>query len=430
MIIGENCMVRIAILSDAHLLMQADWVEDEDLLTGEGLEVLENFERALTLVEKDRSDAVLLAGDMLDYRTKRGYRVAHREGEKYMARVRAAFDDLAESVGCKIYALKGNHDSEAVLRSTEKALKGKFVYVKNNAVEIGGLNAFFMDSRYQQGFYEISLENIVPRGDLLIMHESIPIWGISGLSKEMLKGLCGRFKLVVNGHMHTFLEGALSIPNLCLTPALIPSREIKKNWMLMYEYPDSLEPKTRETPFGYLLLDEKDLKFRPYEPLQTVVRVGVKGEKVDDLLEGVRTVYDILSEREDKHKLRVWVEVQADPITIQRVLRPEIMRYKDIWTVDIERLPIKPEIREIKAPKVEFGDKAFSRRELIESVLNSLEGAQKELARKIFNEIFTKEDLLGRPKEPYLFKRFLEIASEGYDVSEIFTVKAWELAKR
>jgi len=422
-------MVHIAILSDAHLLMQADWIEDEVLLGMEGLEVLENFELALSVVEKDAPEAVILAGDMLDYRTKSGYRVAHREGEKYMARVRETFDAFTNNVGCKIYSLKGNHDSESVLRSTEKALKGKFAYIKNNMVEIGGLKAFFMDSRYQQGFYEIPLENVASHGDIFVMHESIPVWGVAGLSKETLRTICKRFKLVVNGHMHTFLDTTLGISNLYLTPALIPSREIKRNWMLLYEYPSKLEPKIRETPFGYLLLDEKGLKFRPYEPLQAVVRVEIKGEKAEDLLEGIRVVYGALSEREDKHKLRVWVGAQADPITIQRVLRPEIMRYKEIRTVDIERLPIQPELREVKAPKVEFGDKAFSRRELIESVLNSLEGTQKELATRIFNEVFTKEVLLGRPEEGDLFKRLLEIVSEGCEVSESFILKAWEFAK-
>ena len=121
-------MVLIAIVSDAHLLMQAEWLEDESKITAEGNEVLENFERAIDELKKEKPEAVFLAGDIFDYRTKSQRRVAHREGEKYMIRIRAVLDRLADELNCKIYALKGNHDSEPVLRSTEKALKGKFVY--------------------------------------------------------------------------------------------------------------------------------------------------------------------------------------------------------------------------------------------------------------------------------------------------------------
>jgi hypothetical protein len=45
-------MGPIAILSDAHLLMQAEWIEDEDQITVEGNEVLENFERAINELKR------------------------------------------------------------------------------------------------------------------------------------------------------------------------------------------------------------------------------------------------------------------------------------------------------------------------------------------------------------------------------------------
>jgi len=48
-------MAFIALLGDAHLLMQAEWLEDESQLTVEGEEVLENFERAMNQVEKMNS---------------------------------------------------------------------------------------------------------------------------------------------------------------------------------------------------------------------------------------------------------------------------------------------------------------------------------------------------------------------------------------
>jgi len=422
-------LVRLAVLSDAHLLMQADWVENEEQLTREGNEVLENFEQALSLVEKDRPDAIILSGDMFDYRTKSGQRVAHREGEKYMAKIRTTFDQITDNLKCKTYSLKGNHDSEAVLKSTEKALRGKFIYVKNTIVDLCGVSTFFLNSNYKQGFYEIGFDNIPSRADQAIIHESVPVWTVQGLSQETVEKLATRFKLVINGHMHFFVEKACNLPNLCLAPALIPSREIKGNWMLLYEAPGPPEPKTRLTPFGYLLIEGESVSFRPYEPSQIVVRIRLKADKTESLVANLRTIYDSLVMRPERHRLRVWVEAQTDPITIERLLWPEVMRYKEIWTIDIERTPIiLPFIPRKEAAQI-FAGKAFSLAELREQVLCSLSTKEKELAIKVFDNIFTKDVLSGRPIEIDLFKRFLDISSKEYQTPYTFAQRAWELAK-
>jgi predicted phosphodiesterase len=425
----EYLLVRLAVLSDAHLLMQADWVENEEQLTREGNEVLENFEQALSLVEKDKPDAIILAGDMLDYRTKSGQRVAHREGEKYMAKVRTAFDEITDNLKCKTYSLKGNHDSEAVLKSTEKALKGKFIYVKNTSVDVCGLNTFFLDSNYKPGFYEISLDNIPSKADQAIIHESVPLWTVQGLGQETVENLAARFKLLINGHMHSFVENACNLLNLCLAPAFIPSREIKGNWMLSYEAPGPFEPKSRPTPFGYLLIENENLCFRSYEPSQIIVRIKLKADKTEALLANLKTIYDSLASRLDRHRLRVWVEAQTDPITIERLLWPEVTRYKEIWTIDIERTPVPPSQITGKEVAQIFAGKAFSLAELREPVLNSLSGRQKELAIKVFDNLFTKDVLSSRPNEIDLFKRFLEIVSKEYQTRNTFAQRAWEQAK-
>ena len=422
-------MVRLIVLSDAHLLMQADWVENEEQLTQEGNEVLENFEQALSLVEKDKPDAIILAGDMFDYRTKSGQRVAHREGEKYMAKVRTAFDQITDNLKCNTYSLKGNHDSEAVLRSTEKALKGKFIYAKNTSVNICGINTFFLNSNYQQGFYEIPFDSIPSKADQAIIHESVPAWAMQGLSRETLEKLATRFKLMINGHMHSFVEKACNVPNFCLAPALVPSREIKGNWMIYYEAPGSLEPKTRPTPFGYLLIEDEKITFRPYEPSQIVVKIKLSADTTEVLLADLRSIYDLLSSRSDKHRLRVWVEARTDPITIERLLWPEVSRYEEIRTIDIERTPIPPPpISRREAAQI-FAGKAFSLDELRESALSSLSWKEKELAIKVFENVFTKETLSGRPNEIDLFKRFLELISKEYQTPNTFAQRVWELAK-
>ena len=424
-----SCMVLIAIVSDAHLLMQAEWLEDESKITAEGNEVLENFERAIDELKKEKPEAVFLAGDIFDYRTKSQRRVAHREGEKYMIRIRAVLDRLADELNCKIYALKGNHDSEPVLRSTEKALKGKFVYCGYKTVKIGDLNAFFLDSHYLPGLYDIPLEQIPGKGYMLIMHESAPLWGVPAPSEENFRSICKRFEIVFNGHMHSFQPKAVGIPNLYMIPAFIPSREIKNNWMVKYKYPSDLEPEIRETPFGFILLKDGEAVFRPYNPLQVIVRAEVIGERPEDFINGIHEIYGAMSQREDKNRLRVWVATNADPITIDRIFWPTIREYSEILTMDVLCERPKPKVGEA-GPAIEFGAKAFTREELCERVLESIKDGQREMTRRIFSEIFTAEYLRSsRPDERAGFRKLLEIISKDYKVSDAFLTRAWEMAK-
>jgi len=335
---------------------------------------------------------------------------------------------LAGETDCKIFALKGNHDSESVLRSTEKVLEGKFVYSGNKTVKIGDLNVFLMNSHYVQGIYEIPLTKVPENGDILIMHESVPVRGVPAPSEENFRAICKRFKLVFNGHMHFFQLNTLSISNLYMIPAFIPSREIKGNWMLKYEYPEGVEPEVRETPFGFVVIDDYSAEFKPYTPLQKIVRVEIKGEKAEDFLNGIKEIYEILQQREDRECLRVWVETNADPVTIERIFWPTIREYKEILTMDVLRA--KPEPRITTPTVIEFEAKAFTREELIERVLKSVSSKQREIVRRIFDEIFTVDYLrTKKPDEPAGFKKLLEIISSNYKVSDAFLTRAWEIVK-
>jgi hypothetical protein len=125
----------------------------------------------------------------------------------------------------------------------------------------------------------------------------------------------------------------------------------------------------------------------------------------------------------------VWIEAQTDPITIERLLWPEVINYKEIWTIDIERTPIPPQPALGKGAAQIFAGKAFSLAELREQVLNSMHGKKKELAMKVFDNLYTKEVLSGKPNEIDLFKRFLELVSKDYQTSNTFVSRAWETAK-
>ncbi|MEM2612658.1 MAG: metallophosphoesterase [Nitrososphaerota archaeon] len=422
-------MARICIIGDAHLLYQAEWVEDEGILRNEAKEVLDEFELAVKNVISDTPDIIVFVGDMFDTRTESGQRVVHREAEKYMPKIRNILNRLTKT-DCKIYALRGNHDSEPVLKSLESVMGNAFAYVGNKTVSIDNLHLSFLNTHYTSGNYEVSPTEI-PKGDILFMHESISIGGILGLSKENLEKICNMFKFVFNGHMHIYKENVLGIPNLYTVPAFIPSRRIKNNWVLKFRYENGkIESEKQESPFGYLILDENNVKFRRYDPIQTVVLVEIAGKTVDDFISGVKSIYEMFMEREDKDKLRIWIKTNADKITIERVIWPQVLRYSDIKTLDIESE--RPEVLRAPIPSIEeeFGDVAFTRDELIDKLFPMLRGNEIDIARKLFDEIFTPQFLQSRnPNEVDAFKKLLELFAKDRKVSQAFVQRAWDLCK-
>jgi predicted phosphodiesterase len=429
MIVGTA--TKIIVISDAHLLYQAEWIEDEKTLRDEAREVLDNFDRAAKELAKESPSAIILAGDMFDTKAESGQRVAYREAEKYMLRVRQILSDLAGKTRCKIYALRGNHDSEPVLKSLQSILDGKFVYARNQVVKIGETSLALMDTHYLTGAYEIPLADVPGKTGILFMHESVPLPNISAPSKETFASICENHRLVFNGHLHFYSEKVLGIPNLFLLPAFIPSRDIKNNWMVKYRYENGqIERKTQESPFGYLTIDGSEFQFKRYTPLQVIVRVELIGKNSSDFYQGIRQVYDLLMEREDRQKLRAWITTNADKITVERLFWDRVAAYPEIKTVDI----LSERGESLRAPiptlEREFGDVAFTRDELIEKVIQSLDKKQQKIAAELFDRIFSTQILAAKhPDSRQAFRDLLEIMSREEKVSRTFVERAWELSK-
>ena len=65
-------MSRIAIRSDAHLIIQAERFRDENYRSPHGEISLKNFSKVVSQVIAEEPEAVILAGDMFDEREKGG----------------------------------------------------------------------------------------------------------------------------------------------------------------------------------------------------------------------------------------------------------------------------------------------------------------------------------------------------------------------
>jgi len=76
-------MANIAILSDAHLLMQAQRYRDGEYISPLGEVSLKNFAKVIEQLSAKKPASILLAGDMFDEREIGGGFVADAEAAKY-----------------------------------------------------------------------------------------------------------------------------------------------------------------------------------------------------------------------------------------------------------------------------------------------------------------------------------------------------------
>lgn len=408
-------MSRIAIVSDAHLLIQAERFRDENYRSPRGEISLKNFNQVISQVVAEEPKAVILAGDMFDEREKGGEWIADSEAAKYWPEIRSELKRLMECTKYGIYALRGNHDSAPMLKELQDYLGDGFHFVRDEEKEIGDHHVYFLESRYRQGNYRIPEEELPEKGEILIMHETVP-WGMPGLEPELFQDLSQRFSLVFNGHMHHYAHGPLDIPNLYSLPALIPSRELKNAFTVKYQWPGDLDnPEVKDSPFGYVILDDNEISFQRYPPIQSIVKVEVKGDTPAEVITGINEVYSALMKREDKDKLWVWVSAQG--VTFADILVKETNKYPEANTMEIA---IKTKKEPRKAVELKGLDKVITLSELEAKVLTSLPWPDRDLAQKLFDEIFTRDNLSKRADSNlgrFLFQRLLELAAPHYGVS-------------
>jgi len=409
-------MPRIAVLSDAHLLIQAERFRDENYRSPRGEISLKNFSQVIKQVIAEKPEAVILAGDMFDEREKGGDWIADSEAAKYWPEIRNELKQLIESTKYGIYALRGNHDSASVLKELQDYLGDGFHFARDEEKEIGDQQVYFMESRYRQGNYKIPEEELPQKGEMLIMHETIP-WGMPGLEEEVFQRLGKRFSLLLNGHMHHYAQGPLDIPHLYSLPALIPSQELKNNFTVKYQWPGDLDqPEARSSPFGYLILDGHEISFQRYTPIQSIVNIRIEGKAPRDVVAGINEVYSRLMEREDRDKLWIWVSAQG--VTFKDTVQKETNKYSEINTMNIE---IKARKEPTTHAELKGLEKMISLSDLEAKVLTSLPWPDRDLAQKLFEEIFTADKLSRRADSNlgrFLFQRLLELSTPHYGVSQ------------
>ncbi|MFX1450357.1 MAG: metallophosphoesterase family protein [Promethearchaeota archaeon] len=306
---------KYAILSDLHLV-QKNIPNYNNLL---------DFKALLMNLKQNRITCIFIAGDFFDEKKSSRSYLRHSDGETIMYEVRKTIRE----VGIPIYCLKGNHDAESVLLTTEQAFSSKlFHYPRNTWVELPDIDVYFLNSNADE-FYDreeynsylleefkkiakstLKMNKTKPK--ILLMHENIASRPIS-ISKDTLSILIDKFSLIFNGHEHVYQEKAKGIKNLINIPPALPSLlQIGKFWIKKFEHKDEGELKVTErekiSPFGYIELIKEDSQFlydfKPFQPSIIPVNYFLKVQDLnkDEIMTLIKNdISNIQSQLEEKN---------------------------------------------------------------------------------------------------------------------------------
>jgi DNA repair exonuclease SbcCD nuclease subunit len=284
---------------------------------------LHDFENVLQKINKVNPDALLIAGDMFDCKKTFSTYLRHYEGEGLMMKVRDALNEFK----IPIYAIRGNHEKEEVLKGLSQTVKN-FHYVRNDWVRLGDVWVYFMDTHFEGELYEpnavsqiiqqLTSSTTETKGNrILLCHETFAPFP-SCLPKEAIEEATKVFYWIVNGHMHTWGSDAYGLRNVITLPSLLPSRlRLGKYWTERYtwEVDGKLESEKKESPFGYVILDTEteSIEYHPFIPSKTIVEISidVTNLSLKNVFDRFREVLKGINEREDRDSLIILPEIHG-----------------------------------------------------------------------------------------------------------------------
>lgn len=278
------------VLSDAHLFQT--YLDFYDSVS--------DFERIVTTCAEQAPDCLILAGDMFDYKTTNTTYLSHHRGEEFLLTVR----DLFRSLEIPIYALCGNHEKEAVLKSMAQTVDTFHYTAGRQWVSLDTRDVLLLDTNYRTSGYpdsivdrftEISADAQDRTNPMLVMHETLNV-PEGTLPADAVTTAADHFELVLNGHMHTLERGVAGHENVINLPALQPSRRVRgRYWAEQYYWHDNeIAHTTRDSPFGYVTVsgEQATVDAQPITPAMQIVELQFDFTDCD--VAKARTVLDDL----------------------------------------------------------------------------------------------------------------------------------------
>ncbi|MEM2760074.1 MAG: metallophosphoesterase [Nitrososphaerales archaeon] len=312
-------MSKIAVISDAHLFQT--FVEKYDSV--------KDLEKVIEEIKtRVNPDMLFLAGDMFDYKKTETIYLRHYEGESYMIKIR----EIMEKFGKPVYAIKGNHDKEEILKGLEQTVEN-FHYVKNDAKNLGDFSVCFMDSFYETGGYgdnavqgiESYLKQMIAKmkkwnnTSVLLCHETFAPYE-NAIPTSLVEIMKKNFDLVLNGHMHFWSPTTYNSKCIICLPSLLPSKIVKGKYS-MEQYVWSAEisefgRKELDSPFAYVVLDteSKKVEIHKFTPSNKIAQITleVTGLSLEETRKRLRIILSEIDKRNDRNDLILLPELRGE----------------------------------------------------------------------------------------------------------------------
>jgi len=387
--------MKLAIIADGHHFQS--FMKNYDSLF--------DLKKILQRIKQEESpDVLLIAGDMFDFmKTSTAY-LRHYEGERLMIRVR----NILRSFGLPIYAIRGNHEKEEVLRGIEQTVEN-FHYVKNDWKKFDNVSIYFMDTHYEGGLYEPEIvskivEQISSKTDktdeirILLCHETFAPFD-NCLPRKTIEDATKTFNWILNGHMHFWNRSAYGLNNVVTLPAALPSKlRFGKYWMEQYtwQWEDKKpELQKKDSPFGYMTLntEKNEAEFHRFAPSRKIVEIAFETTNLSlkEVIRRFRRVLEEIKEREDKESIIVLPEIHGDASFITTFVKDVFKEYPDL---NVEELRINTATKIVTASGRTISPPLLTPEQLFEDIEKELP----EIRKKLVEELGIEADIkvLGR----------------------------------
>ncbi len=307
-------MTKIAILADSHLIHAYHRKYDK----------IREFKRFINLVMEERPDLILVLGDFFDKKfTSQGRPISHIEGSKNQIPI----VDIIKETKIPWYALLGNHEDRNVLKSLAQSAQN-FFYMETDLVKLLKINEtdrllletdnaifWFANVEINQNYRKKEellkkFSQVASRYDsknkknILLLHIDLIKRSASlGLDDTLIKILSDSFKLVFNGHEHTYIKKYRKFQNvICVPPSLPTWVYMGRGSVLKYDFKEGrLNPRGEFTDkHGFLILNDNDfiVDFVPFRSVMPTIEVDydVTGKSLSSLDEEWRKISEIMTQ--------------------------------------------------------------------------------------------------------------------------------------
>jgi len=423
--------VKVAIVADAHLFQTF----------AENYDSVGDLSRALDEIKvSDNPDLLFLAGDMFDYMKTETIYLRHYEGEGYMVGIR----DIFRAFEKPIYAIRGNHDKEEILRGLEQTVEN--FHYEIGPKNFGDFSACFMNSFYETGGYgPAPLESIIEflkqaaakmeewgKKSVLLCHETFAPYD-SALPNSVIEAMRKNFDVVLDGHMHFWNPTAFKSGRLVCLPSLLPSKIAKGKYASerysWHKGNSKFEVAQLGAPFGYVTLDTVTLRTELHEfvPSKKIIEVAldVTDLQLENARNRLKTMYTELDKRADKEKLII-LPVLLGEIGFSRLFLESVRDDFPNLYIETIRDDAKPKAaitgRLVSAPTVSVDQLQERILQDVPSLVEELRGKgvniDKGTIRTILGQLLTEEVLARSQSIPQTASKLRSVLGPVIEATE------------